>query len=358
MIEKWFFREFMWTGKPLHPKDFSFFYIFLGKNLLHWINLVIAFVLLTIIMVLIRPEHITISSISTLNTYLNESPYFLAICLMLFSRTILITLEAYVGVRRGETWFNTEELEELEIRTKDLNQRLDASTTILKQIVYNGGINIEQEFAIIATDNRIEKLQVADSVGKHRGLVTIDISWRASTQGNPILYLYKDEGEMQVNVDDIRNRCTAIRLDFHKQGEPIHFIDANVMIGKSYNYYAWIEVEIYSHLLVLHFKKQSHIVKEAETFEGYFNRVAKNVQTKHKLEALKVSKTPTTTSHKKLRQELDVIMRIYEGNESKKERVNKIDKFIQSLPLEEEEKENLLANALSEIQKIENEPDE
>ena len=118
----------------------------------------------------------------------------------------------------------------------------------------------EKQLTKLAYENRITKFIVKEETDSAHPHTKIDIAWRTGTTGHATLYLYRDTGDMQTEPYELRERRTKKRLGNVKGGHSISYSDPEINDGEVYNYYAWIEVEIYHQLLYIAFETRTHVV--------------------------------------------------------------------------------------------------
>ena len=152
--------------------------------------------------------------------------------------------------------------------------------------------DLEHEFAAVSVFNKIMSFTISDGAGRERSMVIVEIEWATSDDFQPILYLYKDTGDMQTDVNKIRLRKGSSRLDFSKHGKSIRYVDANVQTNSTYNYYAWIEAVFYEELIMVAMDKRAHVVKFVESPREFVERKLTQHELDQKIRAAKTPPTP------------------------------------------------------------------
>ena len=233
------------------------------------------------------------------------------------------------NVKEGLAWFETLDPRLHQKRFQERQGKISAT---------------EKDFADVVLEHRITTMQVANGVGKDRGCVVIDVEWDASERFHGTLYLYRDEGEMQTNVNFLRLRDSAIRLDFAQHGKPIRHVDGNVRDGRSYNYYAWIEVWFYELALVA-LDKKTHIARTVENKVEFAERKLTEHELMEKFRAAQRPPSqppPEPTLAERVRAHLTERLA---AARDKEEAGRMANDYINSLNVDEETKETLWEEA-------------
>lgn len=220
-------------------------------------------------------------------------------------------------------------------------------------------------FFDIAECYGIRSLEVANGVGRDRGTVVVTVEWPGLGDKRALppvgqkatLYLYRDTGEIQLNEEALRARSSAIRLDFAVNNEPLRFIDANVQEGTTYNYYAWVEVELWLVIFAAFFTKKAHVARFNETRREYAER---RLSEQEILERLQRAKTPppapspaTPAAQPKLENAASLeefmsryIQATFDRDRDYTRAVKKIEELVRSAALDPAEEERRFKDAL------------